>query len=252
MHGWRDFLTEMTVIVVGILIALTGEQLVETLHWHHVVKQTESELTRELAGNMSAVIARLRTAACVEKRLDQIAAAVDGGAASGKLQPMGALQQPVGYLWGHGDWDSAVASQTTSHFPSERLASYGVAFQFIRKIEDTHQRELESWAELSTLVGPGRPFDSSSAASARSAVSRARFFSREIAEMGMGLLQRIKALNLPFDQTAHRRIEGQLHQPLGNYAICQPMGTEISPTYGQAPFNDTLSAAEKTIKDLDH
>ena len=32
LHGWREFLGEVGVIVVGVLVALGAEQVVENLH----------------------------------------------------------------------------------------------------------------------------------------------------------------------------------------------------------------------------
>ena len=37
LHGWREFLGEVGIIVVGVLIALGAEQVVETLHWRSAV-----------------------------------------------------------------------------------------------------------------------------------------------------------------------------------------------------------------------
>jgi hypothetical protein len=33
LHGWREFAGEVGIIVLGVLIALGAEQVVETLHW---------------------------------------------------------------------------------------------------------------------------------------------------------------------------------------------------------------------------
>jgi hypothetical protein len=38
-RGWREFLKEYLIIVVGVLTALGGEQVVEQLHWQHVVHE---------------------------------------------------------------------------------------------------------------------------------------------------------------------------------------------------------------------
>ena len=33
LHGWREFAGEVGIIVLGVLIALGAEQLVEAAHW---------------------------------------------------------------------------------------------------------------------------------------------------------------------------------------------------------------------------
>ena len=37
LHGWREFVGEVGIIVIGVLIALGAEQVVETLHWRDEV-----------------------------------------------------------------------------------------------------------------------------------------------------------------------------------------------------------------------
>lgn len=46
-HGWREFLSEISVIVVGILIALAGEQTVEAVHRHIEGSALRAELREE-------------------------------------------------------------------------------------------------------------------------------------------------------------------------------------------------------------
>jgi len=249
VHGWRDFLSEMSVIVLGILIALGGEQLVETLHWHREVGETEARLSRELGGNVAAAAARLRTMPCLEKRLDEIASRVDEAGRNGKLTPTGTLGKPVLFLWGHGTWDSTLASQTPAHFPAPRLANIARAYQFITRLEAINQRELEDWSELWAIVGPGRPFDGSSAQAARLAVSHARVLAREMGVMSVGLIQRVKALDLPVDKSVRARIDAQIRTPLSAYDVCQPIGEQIPPTYGQAPLGEASTGIESALKD---
>ncbi len=237
IQGWRDFFSEMTVIVCGIAIALGGEQLIEALHWHYEVKETESRLATELLANAAEATLRVRTAPCVDKRLDEIAGVIDDAAKSGKLPPIGYLGQPYLYLWGHGTWDSAVASQTATHFPAQRLANFSIANQFLVRLGELNLREMEAWTELSAIVGPGRPFDTSAADAARLATGRARLLGREMRLLSGGLLDRVKALNLPHQTSARlAELNADAHQPLSRYLICRPIGTEISPTYGQAPL----------------
>jgi hypothetical protein len=252
IHGWRDFLSEMTVIVLGILIALGGEQLIERLHWHSEVSATELRLSRELGGNVSVAAARVRTLPCIEKRLDEIATVVDEAAKSGKLPPVASVGNPAFFLWGHGTWDTAVASQTTDHFPGQRLANFSRAYQFITRLEAINQQELEDWAELSSIVGPGRAFDSSAAQAARLALSHARFRGREMALASQGLMQRVKALELPFEKATRAQIEANIHAPLSRFSICEPMTTQISTRYGQSALDDVPPALEKALSDPQH
>ena len=49
LHGWREFAGEVGVIVLGVLIALGAQELVQELQWRSEVKQTREALDAELA-----------------------------------------------------------------------------------------------------------------------------------------------------------------------------------------------------------
>jgi hypothetical protein len=107
-HSWRDFLSEIGVVVVGILIALSGEQLIEMLHWHHQVKDAETGLTHELASNIEDSIALMRTMVCLERRLDEISSVIDTAAKDHVPPPLGTIGRPPIFEWPHGAWASTL------------------------------------------------------------------------------------------------------------------------------------------------
>src|ERR1700761_4237748 len=47
-RGWPELLKEVGTIVIGVLIALAGEQAVERLEWAHKVKAAEDAMRAEL------------------------------------------------------------------------------------------------------------------------------------------------------------------------------------------------------------
>ena len=72
-HSLREFLAEIGVIVVGVLIALAFEQVVEAFHWRHEVLMERDALLGEVRLNLSAAAFRQSEQACVDARLNQIA-----------------------------------------------------------------------------------------------------------------------------------------------------------------------------------
>jgi hypothetical protein len=56
LHGWRELIGEVAVIVIGILIALGGEQAVEALHHRAEVKEGSQKLRRQSLENREAMI----------------------------------------------------------------------------------------------------------------------------------------------------------------------------------------------------
>lgn len=48
LHGWREFVGEVGIIVLGVLIALGAEQIIDDIRWHQKVERTKAELNAEL------------------------------------------------------------------------------------------------------------------------------------------------------------------------------------------------------------
>jgi hypothetical protein len=78
-HGLREFLKEYVIIVVGVLTALAGEQIVETLHRHEEVEQARAALKVEVARDVTSATLGARNDACLAKALTLWEAYATGG-----------------------------------------------------------------------------------------------------------------------------------------------------------------------------
>jgi hypothetical protein len=79
-HGVREFLKEYAIIVVGVLTALGGEQIVEWAHRHEEVAAARDALHQEIAIDLRALTLASRDYDCYGRRLDAIAAWAKGQA----------------------------------------------------------------------------------------------------------------------------------------------------------------------------
>ena len=64
-----EFFSEIGVIVVGIAIALTGEQLVERWHWSQQTHETEAALRSEIQESVDNVSERFAVDTCLRRQL---------------------------------------------------------------------------------------------------------------------------------------------------------------------------------------
>ena len=55
IHSWRDFFIHLITITIGLLIALSLEGLVESVHKHHLLHQAETNLRDELKNNIATL-----------------------------------------------------------------------------------------------------------------------------------------------------------------------------------------------------
>ncbi len=71
LHGWREFAGEVGIIVVGVMIALGAEQVVEKMRWNGEVADARKSLDAQLA-DAKFGLERLQNQDCVERKLDRL------------------------------------------------------------------------------------------------------------------------------------------------------------------------------------
>src|SRR6185437_17141708 len=122
LHGWREFLGEVGIIVVGVLIALTAEQVVEQLHWRHAVSMQRQALHKELRGDLSTASYRLLQEPCISRRLTELMIVFERHKAGQPLRLAAAVGSPAILLATTGAWETASHGETLDHMPlDERL-----------------------------------------------------------------------------------------------------------------------------------
>ena len=62
VRSWREFIKEIGIIVIGVLIALGAEQTAEALHWRHKVEEADGAMRLELPMSSVARARRPRSA----------------------------------------------------------------------------------------------------------------------------------------------------------------------------------------------
>src|SRR5690348_5512212 len=76
LHGWREFAGEVGIIVVGVLIALAAEQVVETIHWRHVAAEAHDSISEEMQAEFYAAAEMAIAQPCIDRQLQSLEAAV--------------------------------------------------------------------------------------------------------------------------------------------------------------------------------
>jgi hypothetical protein len=240
-HNWREFAVEIATIICGIVIALGLEQLVEAVHRGQEVTEAKQRLSVELGTLLGQAEFRARASACVERRLDELAAVVGTAAKSGRLPPLGEPGFPSVFVWGSGAWQSAASGQTIAHLSPDEVIGYSSAYKFIGLVDDANNRaEGTVWTTLYGLAGPGRPFDAADAARYRQAISEARYLDSIIGGMGVRAHQALDAYHIPFNRDRYNKV---LSRSVESTSICQPIATTPPSDYGTAPARDFIASA---------
>jgi hypothetical protein len=151
LHGWREFAGEVGIIVLGVLIALFAEQLIENWHWRHETDTARSALQREAADNLSAALERRHQQPCVEKRLGEIAAMFANHSAHRPTLLHGLVGRPVSYYGSTDAWQVEIAGQALSHMPLDEKLAYSTAFSNYENMNSVLRLEQDAWRRLDVL-----------------------------------------------------------------------------------------------------
>ncbi len=154
LHGWREFFGEVGIIVVGVLIAIGAEQLVEMHHWHDAVAEQRRALHEEIRNNLSTAKARVLLAPCFERRLADMGAIFARHKAGGALMLSGPVGVPAVAETSTGAWDGAIGSQVLEHFPLKERLALAESFDAYKSMSADLRTEARLWDQMSLLDHP--------------------------------------------------------------------------------------------------
>ena len=152
LHGWREFAGEVGIIVLGVLIALAFEQVVETLQWRWRVAEAEAAMTKELAEDDGAQAeSRLALAPCFAEQLDKLERALVAERDRGTPFVAGSLAEPRFRTWDDNAWRAAVSADATLHMSTARMYGWSAPYAFIPDMNEVAVRESSDWADLERI-----------------------------------------------------------------------------------------------------
>jgi hypothetical protein len=146
-HGWREFLREYVIIVVGVLTALVGEELVVSLHHHYQVADLRTALHSELAWDLVAMKDAADDLPCVEDRLKEVEAweASLQGPAAQQLQIK--IRSPGYVFFRTSTWRSA-AGGTLDNLPLDERIAYAQFYDGVDNNNRVRSNGLEAYHDL--------------------------------------------------------------------------------------------------------
>jgi len=149
IHNFREFLKEVGIIVLGVLIALGAEQSVEALHWRAKVHEAEQAMRIELRDDDGPqAFTRAAIEVCLDHQLDTIQAAVEGGRDRRAIAALADAYAPPTRTWDAEAWRTAVASDAASHTSADRMVTWSKPYRLLPVLEATNLAENSERIEL--------------------------------------------------------------------------------------------------------
>ena len=134
IHGWRAFFGEVGVIVLGILVALAAQQLVEDWTWRSKARQAEDQLTEENRDNFRYAAEHVVVQPCLDAQLDRLQGLITtGGARLAAAPPIDSSTGKVAFRqpsrpYRVDVWHSAISDGVASHIDRERRDAFATVY----------------------------------------------------------------------------------------------------------------------------
>ena len=158
LHGWREFAGEVAIIVLGVLIALAAEQMVERFSWNERAKAAQQAMSKELLWDDGPeVYQRAALHDCLQSKLDQIRAAVEANQPRRQIASLTAGSQLYFLSYDSLAHDAANASGVFEHMPAADVEKWTNAYSMIPFMDRTAAREAADIAHLQALRRTGGP-----------------------------------------------------------------------------------------------
>lgn len=157
LHGWRAFIGEVGIIVLGVLIALGAEQLVQRFTWGRDVRDFRAAVDTELEFNLAASEYRIRQSPCLLRRLAELERWSAAQRSGHSMLLLGDIGFPKRISPGTSVWNSRSAD-LTGHLPMQARMAYSDLYDVLGNQWELLQDERQTWLSLNgfnhaTLLG---------------------------------------------------------------------------------------------------
>jgi hypothetical protein len=217
LHGWREFVGEVAIIVLGVLIALGAESAVQSIEWRHKVGAAIADMNNELSsGDGPEAYERLALHDCVATHLDLLRAAVERGDRSESLKLIDSFWLPS-RTWDSLARDGANTADVAAHMPHEQMLEYRIAYEMVPDMERLAEKELADLGQLRGLPASGGPLTTEEKLSEIGAVEALKVDNGTFARESTFVLVRMRMMGLDLTKAF---VEHHVRAAHDHYGAC--------------------------------
>jgi hypothetical protein len=169
IHGWREFAKEVGIIVLGVLIALGFEQVVQAWRWHEDALTTRRALVGEIEYSVLWAHERLAVEPCLRDRIGELTAKLNGGATEWAGNPVAlgephnAIGEPIRTVvplvyraphrpWLSDEWETAKSNGVIDHMDRRDAHNLEFIYRNINQLEALQEEENTLEPQVSFLA----------------------------------------------------------------------------------------------------
>jgi hypothetical protein len=152
LFGWRKFLSDVWIVILGVFIALAAEQWIQDRQWRKQVNQFREALRREIASNMGTYEFRRAQDQCIDSRIGELERWLNSHLDGRPIALTGAIGIPASLSLGTSVWQSRT-SDLESHMPLDERLAYAKLYDEAANNEAHRLAERDAWIELGDFDG---------------------------------------------------------------------------------------------------
>ena len=150
-RGWREFAKEVGTIVIGVLIALGAEQIVQSLHEARLSREAREAVRSELNIDLTNVSRRAEVQACIDRRIGEIGNLLDKAERGAPFQPATLIGAPITWTVATQRWQAATAGGRTSLLSSEEQGDLARVYAQLTGLREDEAVEAGAWSRLGAI-----------------------------------------------------------------------------------------------------
>lgn len=153
LNGWRAFAGEVGVIVLGVLLALGAQQVVEDINVRSDVRELRRTIDHEIGLNLYVYQVRSLGSACNETRIKELIAWVEA-AREGQALPAIVPDAPLAISPYRSAWDSR-DGEVFANVPLRARQKYAEFYDELALNRQLIDKEMNEWFALQRFALPG-------------------------------------------------------------------------------------------------
>lgn len=220
-RGWREFLKEVGIIVLGVLIALGAEQAAVAVQEARKAAHAEALVRDEFALNVAFARERLAATPCMLSRLDALRRVLLKTSDKAPLPDLGEIGTVPERPFEWQAWEAMVSAGLVDHLADQRRWSYQHIYLNGGANDAYQEEEQRDWAALYSLSGASRVIDIRTREQLLQTIEQARNTARFMQVIAQHMVDFAQPLNLPAAHTGHRMDLRPI--AIAQHAICRKL-----------------------------
>lgn len=199
LHGWRQFWGEVGIIVLGVLIALGAQQIVETLNQRSQISELRAAIDKEVAYGLLSYEFRVKQDPCLISRIGELESWLDGWRAGKPQRLGGSIGGPRSGPARTSVWASRDPG-VMAHMPLAVKLDYSAIYDEFANLEVQRLDERMTWLEIAQF-DRANSLDNAAMMKLQGLLSRARWRAANITENTKYVLEVASAMGITPDRT---------------------------------------------------